>query len=202
ARGHDDRPRLQRDRAFLHGEIDGAVLTGRDAPGALRQLARARVDRVLHRERHLVGEIDRLRLAETQVEGIRSLDGADLDARVAGRAAVVDVARVEAHGHVEVAGLAGDPLDLGHRVEADPGVVLDPTEVDLEPAVRRTQLREVLVELRHPSAQIRVLLDDGDVVTGLGGLEGRRDAGDAAADHQDRPVDLSYGQGDLTESRG
>ena len=74
---------------------------------------------------------------------------------------------------------------LRHGVEADAGVVLDAPEVDLEPAVGRAQLREVPVELGDPAAEIGVLLDDDDVVAGLRRLHRRRDAGDAAADHED-----------------
>src|SRR5262249_4295467 len=61
---------------------------------------------------------------------------------------------------------------------------------DLEPAVRRTELGEVAVELGDPAAEIRVLLDDRDVIARLGRLQRGGDAGDAAADDENGPVDL------------
>ena len=93
AGGHDDGARLERHAPPLHAEVDRLVLADLHALGALGEPAGGVVDRVLHREGHLVGEVDGLRLAHAEVEGIGPLRRAHGDAGVAGRAAVVHVAR-------------------------------------------------------------------------------------------------------------
>src|SRR5205085_4535139 len=87
---------------------------------------------------------------------------------------------------LEVSRTAGDLLHLGERVVADLGALLDALEIDLEPARRRAELGEILVELRHPAAEVRFLLDDDDLVAGLGRLDCGGDPGDATADDEDR----------------
>jgi hypothetical protein len=47
------------------------------------------------------------------------------------------------------------------------------------------QLREITVELRDPPAQRRTAFDQHHLVTNLRRLERGRDAGDAAANHDD-----------------
>src|SRR5262249_62096960 len=62
-------------------------------------------------------------------------------------------------------------------------------------AIGRTELGELLVELRPPPAEIRPLLNDDGVIAGLGRLDGRRDPGNPATDHEDRAIHA--GRGDL-----
>ena len=173
-------------KAEWHLEIDRAVGAGVGALCAFAHLAHRIVDRVLHRKRHGVRQIGGLGGAHAEIEGIGAFDGADLGARVTPGATIVDVARMLPDRDVEVSRPAGDLLDLGECVMADLRALLDTLEIDLEPARRRTELGEILVELRHPAAEVCLLLDDNDLVAGLGRLDRGGDAGDAAADDQDR----------------
>jgi len=69
----------------------------------------------------------------------------------------------------------------------------DAAEVDLQPAVRRAELREILVELRHPTPQRRIGLHEVDVAARLGRLDGRADPGHPAADHEDSSLPADGG---------
>jgi hypothetical protein len=92
-------------------------------------------------------------------------------------------------GHGEVARLAGDAGDHGPGLDLDVGEVAEFLDFGLDhrgrglfEGVLRGQL---LAPLGRIAAQGGLLFDDGDLVAGLGGVDGGRDAGDAPADHQD-----------------
>ena len=108
-----------------------------------------------------------------------------LSASQALRSVLEAQSRGELDGGDVVAGLAVDLRHLGHRQDGEVRVHLGAPLVDLQPAGRVAQLREVLVELRDAAADVGPLLDEHDLLPGLGGLDGGRETADASADHQD-----------------
>ena len=85
---------------------------------------------------------------------------------------------------------AGDRLDLGVRQQVDHLVLADRHHLRREDAGGAVERREGLVEHRHVAADGAGALDEVDLLAGVGDLEGRLDAGDAAADDQRGRVGL------------
>ena len=135
-----------------------------------------------------MGKVGGFHPVHAEIEGVGYLRLARLRALAAGRASLVHVPGGGLERDLKVPFLPRDPGDLGHREDLDPGIGLDPAEVDLEPAGGRAELREVLVELGHASAEVGVPLDEEDVRARFGRFDGRRETADPAADHKDGPV--------------
>ncbi len=141
------------------------------------------------------GAVDRLAVAHPGLEDlVDDLARALLDAdAAAGAVLLIHAARLLADADVEVADEARDLLDLGIAQQGDLVVRPDVRHLGRQDAGRAVQGGEGLVELRHVAADGRLALDHVDGVTGVGQLEGRLDAGDAAADDQRVGVDR-YGR--------
>ena len=188
ARRQYDRPDLDGHRLRSHLQVDGVGGAGFDTGRAGRPDACFPVDDVLHREGHGVRQIGGLRRVEPVVEGVWPLGGAHLGAAVTGDAAIGDhVAGVEPDRHLVVAHRPCDVLHRGQGEDLEVAVVgTDPAEVDLQSAVRRAELREVLVQHAR-GRRATALLHDIDVAARLGRFDGRADPGHPAADHEDSP---------------
>ncbi len=102
----------------------------------------------------------------------------------------VDIARFLAHGHREVAQIAIHLLHLAVGEQGDVGVLADIHHLGRQNTGRAVQRGEGLVQLGHVAANGRFPLHQIDVVPGIGQLQRRRDAGDAAAHDQGVGVDV------------
>ena len=131
-----------------------------------------------------MGEVNGLGRVHAEVEGVGPIDRTDGHAGVAPGAPVVDVAGMLHNRDIEIPGPPRNALDLGQGGEPDLGIILHSLEVDLEAAVRGAKLGEISVELGHPSAQIRLFLDEKDFISGFRRLYGGGDPGDPAADDE------------------
>ena len=89
--------------------------------------------------------------------------------------------------HLEVADVAVDLLDLGVGEQRDVRVLRHLDHPRRQDALRAVERREGLGELAHVAADGGLLLDQDHLVAGVGDVERRLDAGDAAADDQ-RPA--------------
>ena len=103
---------------------------------------------------------------------------------------LVHVAGLLADLDVEVAHRAAHLLHLGVGQQGDVLVLAGLGHLGREDAGRAVQGGEGLVELGHVAADAGALLDEVDVVAGVGQLERGLQAGDAAADDQRGRVDL------------
>ena len=182
--GHDHGPDLHVHGLGFHVQVDRVVLAGLGTLVARRAFADLAVDDVLERERLVVRKVGGLGLAHAEVEVVRPLDLAGLRAHVAPRALVVHEAGLRLDGHIEVALGAGYLFHLSHGIDRHVTIVFDALVLDLQTAVRGTELPEVLVQLRHAAAEIGVLFHDDHIGTRLRGFYCRREAGKAAADNQ------------------
>ena len=95
---------------------------------------------------------------------------------------------------LEVADVTFDEFDLGVGVELDLGVVGNVDHFGGHDALGTVQGREGLGELGHVAADGGLALDQDDFVAAVGDVEGRLDAGDAAADDEGSLGDR-YGDG-------
>ena len=89
---------------------------------------------------------------------------------------------------VEVTALAAELLHRRRVQQLDPGVVPDPTEVDLQSTGGGAKLGEVVVQPDDPAPKVCLLLDQDDVMADLSRLDRSRDPRYAATDHQDGVV--------------
>ena len=188
AGGPDDGANGQRGLGFLHVEVDGVVLArGLGLLGVIGA-DHARIDHVALRVGHVERQVGTLALLHAVVvfAGVLGLHG--LLALAAGGAVLVDVAGRGLQRDAVVAGFTAHRGDLGHGEDGQVTVCLGAAQVDFHAAGRKAQLREVLVELADTPAEGRVLLDEYDLLATLGGLDGGRDAADAASHHQNRLV--------------
>ena len=133
------------------------------------------------RERH----VDRRALAQAFVELVRDLLlRALLHAEpAAGAELLVELPRLLAHRHLEVADEPVHLLDLavGHQRDVRVPGRLD--HARRQDALRAVQRRERLRELAHVPADARRLLDEHHLVPAVGDVQRHLDAGHAAADH-------------------
>ncbi len=103
---------------------------------------------------------------------------------------------------MEVADVAGDLLDLAVAQQVDVRMPADVRHLGRQDAGRAVERREGLVELGHVAADRRLALDQVDLVAGVGQLERRLDAGDAAADDQRVGVDRHLGRFERLRAAG
>jgi len=134
---------------------------------------------------HAIGEIGPLAFAEPIVVLVVELGRDGFFTVTAGGAALVDVTRGELDGRGITSRLALDVRHLRHGEHPQVGIHLGAALVDLQTAGGETQLGEVFIELGDASTQIRALLDQHDLLPGLGGLQRCSHAADATTDHQD-----------------
>src|SRR5208283_5409675 len=196
--GENDGPHIDDLGAFLHLQVDRmALAAGVDA--GLLALAGLEVDAGFRvDDRHLrnglrEGDIDRLALAQPHVEFVYELAllvDACLDALQAADTKVFhDVARLASHRHLEVADV---PIHLGHfgvGPQGDIGMGAHRRHLRGQDAGGAIEGGEGLIELGHVAADGRFPLHQVDLLAGVGKRQGRVDAGDAAADHQNTGVD-------------
>jgi hypothetical protein len=131
-----------------------------------------------------MGLVNGLGLIHPEVEVVITLLGANLYTGITGCTVIVDSAGAGFQGYLVITGRAINTLDLGHGVDPDLPVVLDPLEIDLQPAGRRTKFGEVLVELGNPATQIGVLLNEKNVFTYFCGFQGSGQTADPATHDQ------------------
>ena len=204
AGGDDDGADRLDDQLVLLLVVDGAGAADLLADAALAALEPGAVLPVDHRrvgDRLGKGDVDGRAHAEVAVEGVgdlllRALGAADA---AAGAFVLVHRAGLLAHRHLEVADVPLDVLHLGVGVEGDVGVVGDVDHLRRHDALGAVEGREGLGEHRHVPAQGGLALHQHHLVAGVGDVEGRLDAGDAAADDQ-RP--LGHRDGDVGELVG
>ncbi len=188
AGGPDDGADGQRGLGFLHVEVDGVVLARGLRLVGVRCADHARIDHVALRVGHVERQVGALAGLHAVVVFAGELGLHGLPALAAGGAVLVDVAGRGLQRDAVVAGFAAHGGDLGHGQDGQVAVRLGAAQVDFHAAGRKAQLREVLVELADAPAEGRVLLDEYDLLATLGGLDGGRDAADAASHHQNRLV--------------
>jgi hypothetical protein len=124
-----------------------------------------------------------LGFAHSEVVLVGNLCLACLCTIAAAGAVCVHIAGVDFHADIVVARRAVYLLHLGHGEDFDSGIVLDPPEVDFQAAGWGAKLGEILIQLRHSSAQIRIFFDQKDLIPHFSGLKGRGQAGNAATNH-------------------
>ena len=135
-----------------------------------------------------VGElaIDRLALADAEVEVVGVLHRADRHALAATDAGLAHVARLVAQLDAELAGRAGDLVHLGEGVDVHAALERRAREARRQAAHGAVLGRERLAEARHVAAERRLALDHVHVDAARRELLGGGHAGDAAADHERR----------------
>ena len=99
---------------------------------------------------------------------------------------------------MEVADKAADGFNLGIGIDVDFFVLRTVNHFRCQDARRAVECRERLVDLGHLAADGRLLFHDIDLKSGLGDVERRLDARDAAADDE-RP--LGHGAGARGQGR-
>ena len=102
---HDYGPHLEVEAFRFHVQINGVVFAHIDTFGAGTKLAGRIVNDVLHGEGHLMGEINGLGCAYTEVKGIRSVYRTDGNTGITGGAAIVNIAGLLSYRDVEVSWL-------------------------------------------------------------------------------------------------
>ena len=123
--------------------------------------------------------------AQAQIERVVDLDRADVGALAAAGAAVSSmIAGFAAHVDVEIADITGNLLNFAVGQQLNVFVASNGHHFGCEYSSRTVERREGLVQLGHMPADGRFPLDQIDLLAGVGQLEGRLDAGNAAADHQ------------------
>ena len=132
------------------------------------------------------GDIDGAAVVHAEVEFVRDLLlRALLGAKSAAGADVfLDEARFAADLHVEVADEAAHGFDLGVGIDVDLLVLCAVDHLRGQDARGAVERREGLVDLGHLAADGRLLFDDIDLEAGLGNIQSRLDARDAAADDE------------------
>jgi hypothetical protein len=130
--------------------------------------------------------VDGLSLPYLALELRRDAGRAFLLAEAASGAEVpVDVGRATAETDAEVADLPLDGLDLGVGHEVDMVVVANLDGPGGEDALGAVEGGEGLGELGHAAANRWAVLDEKDIVAGVGDVEGGLHAGDAGPDDED-----------------
>ena len=172
--------------------VDRAGGTDLCAHTALAVFEHAAVVRVDGRDlRHGLceGDIDGAAVVHAEVEFVRDLLlRALLGAKAAASADIfLDEARFAADLHVEVADEAAHGFDLGVGIDVDLLVLRAVDHLRGQDARGAVERREGLVDLGHLAADGRLLFHDIDLKSGLGDVERRLDARDAAADDE-RPL--------------
>jgi hypothetical protein len=99
----------------------------------------------------------------------------------------VHKARVLAQPHGEIARLARDALDLGHRQNINVEVAAGLDQLGRHDAHRAVVGREGLVELRHRPADGRACIREIDLEAGIGQVERCLHPTDARAHHEHGP---------------
>ena len=189
AGGHDDGADLQLADAVLVVHHDGARLAELFAHAALaahEEVAVLAVDDRLvgHglREHGVDGGPEGHLLVELRGNLLHRALG-DADA-AAGALGVVHAGGLASHLDLELANAAAHFFHLVIGEQLDVGVLGHLDHLGRQDAGRAIQRREGLVQLGHVAADRLVALDQVNLVTGLGDVEGRLDAGDAAADDE------------------
>ncbi len=88
---------------------------------------------------------------------------------------------------LEITGLSADVGDFRERQQFDVGVPADLDQFGGQDSHRAVIGRKRLVQLGHYTAYRRRFFDHVDVIARVGHVQGGLDAGDAAADNQNRP---------------
>src|SRR3990172_2661689 len=156
---------------------------------------------------HCLGEGDRddLPVAEARIElrryRVRALLPADA---AAGALGLVHVAGLLAYLHLEVAHEAADGHDLGICQQGYQRMLVRLHHPGRQDTRRAVQGWEGLVQLGHAPADGRLFLYQDDLVPGIGDIQRRLNAGDAAPDDQGPlgQADLSGGEGLVQQGLG
>jgi len=119
-----------------------------------------------------VGKVDGSGLLHAEVELIVDHVFANSCTVSAGGTVAVDIPGGRFQNHLVVSGGTGNRFDRGHGVRLDPPVILDPFEINFQPAGRGTQLWEILIELGNASAKIGIFLYEDHVVSNLSRFQG------------------------------
>ncbi len=132
-----------------------------------------------------MGTIYGLGLVHSEVEIIITLTRADLNAVIAPGAVAVNVSRSGQKFHFIVARNPGNLRHLGHSVNTDTPITLNPLEIDLKTAGRRAKLGKILIKLSNTATQIRIFFNQKHIIfSDFRGFQGDSQPADASANDQ------------------
>ena len=137
-------------------QVDRLIAAGLHTFAAGGPFAGFSIDLIFSGERQRLRQVDRPGDPHVVVEAVGTLFRADRRAIAAGGTAVVHHLGGGDHLHLHVSARSLDAFHFGMGHDPDPAVVDQPPEIDLHATCRRTELREVIVQLHHVPAQVGV----------------------------------------------